>query len=150
MRELKSDIVIDAPAETIWGILSDFASFPDWNPFMVRIAGELREGEKLEVYLQMPEGKGMTFKPKLIKVEPNREFRWLGRFLMLGIADGLHIIKLEPMGDGQTKVIHREEFRGILTSLFLAMVEKKTKVGFQQMNEALKARAESMATSGPA
>ena len=145
MKELRTEIVIDAPAETVWRILTDFASFPDWNPFMVHIIGEMREGEKLEVRLQLPEGKGMTFKPQLIKVEPNREFRWLGRLFMPGIADGQHIIQLEPLNDAQTRVIHREEFRGVLTSLFLAMVGRKTKLGFQQMNEALKAHAESLA-----
>ena len=145
MKELKTEIVIDASAETVWKVLTDFASFPEWNPFMVRISGQMIEGEKLEVRLQLPGGRGMTFKPQLIKVEPNREFRWLGRLLLPGIADGQHVIELKPIGDAQTRVIHREEFRGVLTSLFLAMVGKKTKLGFQQMNEALKARAESLA-----
>ncbi len=145
MKELKTEIVIDASAETIWKVLNDFASFPDWNPFMVRISGQMIEGEKLEVRMQLPGGRAMTFKPQLIKVEPNREFRWLGRLLLPGVADGQHIIELKPIGDARTRVIHREEFRGVLTSLFLAMVGKKTELGFQQMNEALKARAESLA-----
>ena len=144
MKELRTEIVIDASAETVWRVLTDFASFPDWNPFMVRISGPVSEGEKLEVRLQLPGGRGMTFKPQLIKVEPNRELRWLGRLLVPGIADGEHVFELEATGDAQTRLIHREEFRGILARPFLAMVGQKTELGFQEMNEALKARAETL------
>ena len=39
MKELHSEIEIDASAERVWGILTDFASYPEWNPFIRRISG---------------------------------------------------------------------------------------------------------------
>jgi uncharacterized protein YndB with AHSA1/START domain len=34
MKELHSEIEIDASAERVWAILTDFASYPRWNPFI--------------------------------------------------------------------------------------------------------------------
>jgi uncharacterized protein YndB with AHSA1/START domain len=34
MKELHTEIEIDASAERVWDILTDFASYPQWNPFI--------------------------------------------------------------------------------------------------------------------
>jgi uncharacterized protein YndB with AHSA1/START domain len=52
MKELRADIEIQASAERVWQLLTDFASFPQWNPFIRRASGEPKKGTKLEVYLQ--------------------------------------------------------------------------------------------------
>ena len=84
----------------------------------------------------------MSFKPRVIRVEPNREFRWLGHFLMPGIIDGEHIIEIEPDGDASCRFVQREEFRGLLVPLMLLMVRKSTERWFNEMNQALKTRVE--------
>lgn len=109
---------------------------------MQRARGVLEEGEKIEVFLQLPRGRGMTFRPKLTRVEPNREMRWLGRLFMPGLFDGEHIFELHPTDHGGTRFVQREYVRGLLGRPLLAMMGDKTLRGFQQMNEALKARAE--------
>jgi uncharacterized protein YndB with AHSA1/START domain len=52
MKELHSQIEINASAERVWRLLTDFASYPQWNPFIRRISGELTTGERLEVRLE--------------------------------------------------------------------------------------------------
>jgi hypothetical protein len=78
--------VIDAPAERVWAVVTDFAAYPEWNPFIRRISGELREGTRLEVRIEPPGGRALTFKPTVRVVEANRELRWLGRLLLPGIS----------------------------------------------------------------
>ena len=146
MRELRSEVTIDAPAERVWELLTDFASFPDWNPFMLRASGELAVGENLVVYLKPPGAMGMSFKPRVVKVDPNRELRWLGHLVIPGIFDGEHIFEIDPIGDASCRLVHREEFRGVLVPLMLAMIGKPTERGFKEMNQALKARAEDTAS----
>ena len=146
MKELRSDVTINASAERVWEVLTDFGSFPDWNPFMQRASGEVAVGEKLVVYLKPPGGMGMTFKPRVVKVDPNREFRWLGHLGMSGIFDGEHIFEIEPIGDASCHFVQREEFRGGLVPLMLAMIGKATERGFNEMNQALKKRAEGAAS----
>ena len=71
MKEISTEIEIDASAERVWQVLTDFSSFPDWNPFVQSLEGAVREGERIKVRL-----KGMTFRPTVLKFEPNSEFRW--------------------------------------------------------------------------
>ena len=142
MKELYTEIEIDASLEQVWNILTDFSRLPEWNPFMQRASGVVKPGEKIEVLLQPPDGMGMTIKPTLLKVEPQRELRWLGHLLIPGLFDGEHIFSLEPVGDNQVKLVHREKFRGVLVGVILRMVGNNTRRGFEAMNEALKAEAE--------
>ncbi len=71
MKELYSEIEIEATAEQVWQILTNFADFPQWNPFLRRASGEIEVGTKLEVEIQPPDGSAMTFKPT-IELPPSR------------------------------------------------------------------------------
>ena len=141
MREEQTEIVIDASPDRVWDILIDLDSFAEWNPFARRASGKVEVGQQISVFLQPPNGKGMTFKPTVKKADRGREFRWLGRFLIPGLFDGEHYFRLEPANDGGTRLIHGEQFRGILVPLMGGVITKAVK-GFEEMNVALKARAE--------
>ena len=141
MRELRREIEIDAPPERVWAVVSDLAAYPEWNPFIRRIGGELREGARLEVRIEPPDARAMTFKPTFRAVEPNRELRWLGRLLFPGLFDGEHSLRIEPLEGGRSRFVQSERFSGVLVDLVKGTLAK-TEVGFEQMNAALKARIE--------
>ncbi len=142
MKQLRTEISINAPPARVWHLLTDFASFPQWNPFIRRASGEPIKDAQLEVYLQPSGAKGMTFRPKVLKAEPNRELRWLGHFLIPGLFDGEHIFTIEPLEAGGVRFVQREIFTGLLVPLFARSLEKDTRRGFEEMNQALKLRAE--------
>src|SRR5215210_600134 len=142
MKELHTEIEIDAPAERVWRLLTDFASYPRWNPFIRTISGRPVPGERLEVRLEPPGGRGMTFKPKVLDAEPKRAFRWLGRLLVPGLFDGEHSFAIEPLEENRVRFVQREEFKGLLVPLFARSLETNTQRGFEEMNHALKGRAE--------
>lgn len=141
MKHLKTEITIDAPADVVWGILTDLPAYPQWNPFIVSAEGPVEVGAKLRNRLEPPGGKAMTFSPQVTVVDANRKFEWLGRLGLPGVFDGRHIFELEPAGSG-TRFIQREEFSGILVPLFARSLDGATKDGFVAMNEAIKERAE--------
>jgi hypothetical protein len=141
-KELHSEIEIDAPAERVWRVLTDFASFPKWNPFIRSISGEPTTGEGLEVRLEPPGGQGMTFKPKVLKAEDNRELRWLGNLLVPGLFDGEHSFTIQPLEENRVRFVQREAFKGLLVPLFARSLETNTQRGLEEMNRALKERAE--------
>ncbi|MCA1992437.1 MAG: SRPBCC domain-containing protein [Coleofasciculus sp. S288] len=142
MKELHSEIEIQASDERVWKLLTDFASFPQWNPFIRKVSGEAKQGQRLKVRIQPSDGGGMTFQPIILKVEPNRELRWLGHFLLPGLFDGEHIFMIEPLGENRVRFVHREIFKGKLVPLFTSQLDKDTKRGFEEMNQALKIQAE--------
>jgi hypothetical protein len=143
MKDLHSEIEIDAPAERVWHLLTDFASYPQWNPFIHSIRGQPIRGEGLEVRIEPPGGRGMTFKPKVLNAEDNRELRWLGHLLVPGLFDGEHSFTIESLAKNRVRFVQREAFKGLLVPLlFAGSLETNTQRGFEQMNRALKERAE--------
>ncbi len=142
MKELYTEIETGAPAERVWGVLTDFASYPHWNPFIRRISGQPVAGERLEVRIEPPGGRGMTFRPTVINADPNRELRWLGRLLLPGIFDGEHSLSIQPLEEYQVRFVQREEFRGVLVALSGRSLDTNTRRGFEEMNRALKERVE--------
>jgi len=148
MRSIRTAIHIDARPDAVWRVLTDFDRYPDWNPFMPYAEGAAEEGKTIEVRIEPPGGRGMTFRPTLQRVEPNRELRWLGRLLLPKIFDGEHIFELCPEGDG-TRFVQRENFGGLLVPLMWGTLEAPTRRGFEAMNDALKARVEDERRDAP-
>ena len=141
-KEIKTEIIINAPIEKVWATLMNFENYPKWNTFITSIEGKSEVCQKLKAFLQPPGAKGMTFKPKVLIVNPNQEFRWVGHLLFPGIFDGQHNFKLIDNGDNTTTFIQSENFKGILVPFLKKMIEINTVQGFRQMNEGLKREVE--------
>jgi hypothetical protein len=142
MHKIQSDIDIDATPERVWSILTDFAAYPSWNPFIRSISGTVEAGGRLTVSIQPVGGRAMTFRPTILVAQPNTELRWLGHLLFPGIFDGEHCFKIAASASGGVRLTQGETFSGVLVSLAKASLDRGTKPGFIAMNEALKARAE--------
>jgi hypothetical protein len=146
---LHTEIVIDAPAEDVWSILTNSAAYPGWNPFIRQISGSLEAGSRLEVKLGPPGGRAMTIRPTVLDVQPGRSLRWLGHLGRPGLFDGEHSFEIEPLGPQQVRFVHGEQFSGVLVPLVMALIGNSTRKGFEAMNLALKERAEARAKSQP-
>src|SRR5213078_1831817 len=62
-------------------------------------------GARLDVLLGDHGTRPMRFRPKVLKVVPNRELRWLGRLALPRLFDGEHIFELEAVGPRRTKFV---------------------------------------------
>ena len=142
MKELHSEIEIQASDERVWELLTNFASYPQWNPFIRRVSGEAKEGKRIKVHIQPSGANGMRFQPTILKVEPKRELRWRGHFLMPGCFDGEQVFTIEPLGENRVRFVQREFFNGSLVPLFIRKLDNEIKRGFIEMNQALKMQAE--------
>lgn len=142
IHTLHTEIEIDASAARVWAVLSDFVSYPQWNPFIRSVVGALRQGVRLRITIQPSGGRAMRFSPVVLVAEAGRELRWLGRFLIPGLFDGEHSFVIEPLPEAKVRFQQNERFSGILVGLFRASLERDTRRGFEEMNLALKTIAE--------
>lgn len=140
-HEIARSIEISATPGAIWHELMDTAAYGTWNPFIHRLQGDLREGEQLEVEIQPPGGRSMVFKPTVLEVEPQRRLRWLGHLLVPGLLDGEHSFRLETVASGRVRLTQAERFSGFFVRPLRNTLEKTAR-GFDEMNIALKRRAE--------
>lgn len=146
MRELSSQIEIDAPPETVWRVLIDFDSYPEWNPVEIEMKGRPVEGTVLEHTSRLPGSRPMRFRPTLVEVSKGEALGWKGRLVVPGLFDVRHRFALQPSGDGGTRLTQSEQFRGILIP-FVGGTLRRTQEAFAIANAALKARAEAVQRS---
>lgn len=141
-RELITTIEIKAPIERVWNVLTDFPTYPQWNPMIRQVTGELRTGGRLSVHFQPAGRKPRRFKPKLILVAPNRELRWLGWPRFPTLFDSEHYWRLQTVSDGSTHLEHGMVMYGLLAPVAAILMEDASRAPFEAMNRAHKARAE--------
>ena len=141
MKNIQTEILINTDITKVWDILMNFDNYPKWNPFITSISGEPKLGRRLTVSIKPPGGNGMTFKPNILTLEANKEFRWKGKLGINGIFDGEHYFILEVLENDKTKFIQGEKFSGLLVPLVCKMLDKTHK-GFQLMNESIKKECE--------
>jgi hypothetical protein len=141
MKNIQTEILINTDITKVWDVLMNFDNYPKWNPFITSISGEPKLGSRLTVSINPPGGKGMTFKPNILTLEANKEFRWKGKLGINGIFDGEHYFILESVDKDITKFIHGEKFSGLLVPFVRKMLDK-TQKGFQLMNESIKNECE--------
>lgn len=146
-REIKAEIEIQAPPESVWKVLTDLATYPIWNPYIYPARGEIRPGAQLEITLH--EGKTVTYRPTVLSVEANRELSWGGRFA--GMFERILTITLEPIDPADphgTRLVARELFRGLLL-LAVGGMPDDARHGLDLMNRALRERAELLLRRSP-
>jgi hypothetical protein len=147
-RTLTSEIQIQASPQTVWTVLTDFPAYPDWNPIEIKMEGEPIAGTVLHHTSKLPGGKPMRFSPTIVAAAPGRILAWEGRVLAPGLFDVHHRFELSPTSGHGTILRQSERFRGVLIP-FLTKTLRQTQVAFDIANQALKARAESIAKADP-
>lgn len=136
-KHITTSIEIKSDVQTVWKILTDFKAYPKWNPFIKSIEGEVAEGQMVTAKIA-----GMTFKPKVLIFRENSELKWLGHLFFKGLFDGEHRFSLTENEGGTVYFEQTEKFTGILVPLFARSLDTDTTKGFNDMNKALKKRAE--------
>jgi len=144
-RTIRSAIEIRAPADVVWRVLTDFESYPEWNPHLRRVRGTPAEGGRLTVHSRPPGGRAVVFRPVIVRWAPPRELRWLATLFSARLFRAEHGFRVEPVSQDRVRLVQDETFRGLLIPLYSAVRLRATRRGFEQMNAALRERAESEA-----
>jgi hypothetical protein len=142
VKEVSAEIEINSYPESVWKILTDFATYHQWNPFINKIVGLPAEGSKIDIYIETPSGKNRKYSPRITKIEEGRELRWSGKSSLPGFLNAEHIFIIEELRPERVRFIQREVFNGLLTRIFGKDVDIDIRQGFEDMNDALKKRAE--------
>jgi hypothetical protein len=137
---IRTSVEIDAPSEVVYAVLSDFESYPAWNPYHRKVKGVFQDGADLVVYVTRPDGKQVEVPPHIIRIVENKEITWGGG--IRGIFYGEHSFLLMQISQDKTLLKHNEDFSGIAVG-FADLPPEVIAKGYQLMNLALKERVES-------
>src|SRR5215471_6002966 len=152
-------VAIDASIDLVWKIMTDFDRYTEWNPFVVKIerhGGKPVEiGTRVTLHVRWPKGRGGTTTVEVVtrldapaatadgERRAHLEYRYLGWIPRLHLITGSRVQTLTQLAGGPTTYRSREEFHG----LFKGQVPlRRVQGGFEAHAQALKARAEAMAS----
>lgn len=141
MKSFETRIVIEAPIERVWALLTEAPGYPSWNPTVDKVEGRIALGEKVTVHAKISPGR--AFPVKVAVLEPNARMVWSSR-MPLGLFKGERTFTLDPSGGGGVAFSMREVFSGLLSPL----IEKSIpdlQPAFDEFAAALKRRAEGSA-----
>ena len=136
---ISATIEIAAPPEQVWAVLTDLASYPEWNPVFREASGQLTPGNRVTITSTQPEsGHTMTVKVKVLTAEPTTELRWVSS--VLGLMTSEHSFILIPTSGG-TQLVQTHDYRGMFTR-FPPKTISRIQASFEAINQAMKQRAE--------
>lgn len=130
---------INAKPETIWSIITDASSYPEWEPNVVRIEGTIAPGNKVTAYTKHAPDR--AFPAKVTEFVPNQKMAWTGG-MPFGLFKGVRTFTLTPKGD-DTEFTLREEFSGPMLFMIKGSIPDQTEI-FQNFVKGLKERAEAV------
>ncbi|MGH0035262.1 MAG: SRPBCC domain-containing protein [Myxococcota bacterium] len=144
-RSVSAGIEIDAAAEDVWSILTDFERYPEWNPFTVEVRTTLQVGEAVTMNVHLP-GRRPTVRVEWVnRVEAGRVFAWGMHMLHPICLTANRYQWVEPLGDQRCRYRTEDVMSGWLAPVVVAFYGRSMRTGFESVANALKARAEKSA-----
>lgn len=140
---------IDAPADVVWAVLTDFLRYGDWNPFVPEARCELRPGGALEMQVRLrdkPGAKTQFQREWVNSVTPGKTFSYSMKPVPLGALRSERVQTVEALPDGRTSYTSHFEIAGWLQPLVTGIMGKGLRAGFEDMALGLKRQAEAEAT----
>ena len=128
---------IAASPERVWSLLTDASSYPDWNPSIANIEGDMSMGSKVRLVSKVNPKR--TFTLTATVGEPPNAMVWSDG-MPFGLFTGERTFRLSAAERG-TNFSMTEEFRGPLSGLITKAIPDMTD-SFDHYADGLKAAAE--------
>jgi hypothetical protein len=141
-RAVEHRIGVQAPAELVWEVISDFASWETWNPVHPRIEGEMRIGTTLTTDF-VTEGGTATLTPIVQDWVPYEQLHWRTKRLK-GFVTAIRYIEIDKKGEESAIFSNGELFVGPLVRFVSRAERKRLRAAFTIMGEALRDHVEAL------
>ena len=109
-KSVHSEIVIPAPANAVWQVLTDTGAYRKWNTVLIPVEGEFAAGNTVRYEFNQDESTTSTIPTTVKQVVENELLNQGGG--MPGVLTFDHRYVLEPVAGGTRVTIH-EDYRGI-------------------------------------
>ncbi len=143
---LRTEIEIDAGRHVVWDVLTDFAAYPDWNPFLIRVETRAVPGTPVALRVKIRE-RILDLDARILVALPERELRWAGPLSAVQalLFRGEHYFVIEDRGPDRVRFVHGENFTGATVPLVGWWLRRNLLPAYVAFNQAIKQRAESFA-----
>lgn len=137
-KSVSHEITINATPEQVWNVLMDMDKYPEWNPTMQILEGEVNIDAKVKYQFTQDEHNISKIGATVEQIIPNKLLNQKGGMPLILTFNHKYVI--EPNGK-QTKVIIHEKYRGIGVNFWNPEPVEKA---YGRLNEALKIEVENL------
>lgn len=137
-KSVHTEIIINSSKENVWGVLTDMEKYPEWNPVMQLVEGDVAEGNKVKYLFTQDENRSYEVGTTVHKYIPNELLNQKGGIPLVLSFNHKYILE---ENDNFTKVIIHEDYSGISVNFW-----NPTEVenAYTKLNKALKKRVEQL------
>jgi hypothetical protein len=133
---------IEAPAELVWEVITDFPRYAEWNPFIVACSSTLKPGDPIDLQVML------TSRPQkqrewILSHSPGAEFVYCMKPVP-GLLRSRRSHKVSALGPGRSRYESHFELAGAMRPLVLALFGGGMRRGFAGMTAGIKTRAEQL------
>ena len=142
MKEIKTEIVINASKEDIWAVLSNINNYENWNNIITDVKSSLQVDRgfrfKIAVF-----GLSVPMVAKVHRADENRYLGWGNDYQswIKVVLAAHHYFEIIELSDSQCKFVHGEQFYGVVPFVLWPTIRKMAK-SYQTFNENLKSAVE--------
>lgn len=108
----RQSIVIDAPTEKVWEVVSDFAGLHKWFPFIAETRLVLGENRRLGAIRELRRSNGTKVEEKLVEYDP---YNMIAAYTYMGgqplTSDYYSTMTVSDAGNGKSKVEWKATFK---------------------------------------
>lgn len=142
-RAVEHRIGVQAPAEIVWEVVSEFETWHQWNPLYRKAEGLLKIGTVLTLEQHLAGEPAKVIAPIVQDWVPYEQLHWRSS-RMGGFVTAIRYLEIENMGPENATFSNGELFMGLLLRFVSRDERRRLKTAFTQMGEAVRDRAEAI------
>src|SRR6185436_6074872 len=142
MPVYQTSFEINAPATRVWEVLTDFGSYPQWNPQIPWASGSIEEGAQIHLRLALPGRPALELSATIEEARAGELLTWRGHVGAPWFFEGYRKFEIQSIGATRVRVTHVEDVHGLAAPVFAVVMGGPIARNQQTLNDALRARAE--------
>lgn len=139
---VRAQVDINASRQRVWEVLTDFDSYPQWNPFTASVQGSLQDGAAVTMQVHMLQRRPRTQVEYVNSVVQGHRICWGMEMGTATLLTANRLQTLEAIDEHTTRYVTDDLLSGWLTPIVRTLYGDKMQRGFDAMASALKVRAE--------
>jgi hypothetical protein len=141
---IEHDLRVHAPAARVWDVVSDLASYPEWNPFVVKCSSTLAVGDPIQMRVRVLPFWAQPQRERILEHEPGRLLCYGLTDTPLGALASRRCHEVSAEGPASCRYVSRFALSGWLSPIVSGLLGRQLERGFTAMSTALVARAEGL------
>ncbi|WP_435625313.1 SRPBCC domain-containing protein [Flagellimonas sp.] len=137
-KSVHHEIIINNSSKEVWNVLISMDKYPEWNPVMELLHGEVEEGNKVTYKFTQSSDSSYEIQAMVKEIVTGQLLNQSGGTPLILTYDHKYI--LEQVEEGTRVTIH-EDYGGIGVNFWSP---KPVEEAYARLNEAIKTRVESL------